>query len=131
MNASRIIAQPYPVDSPAAIYRQVASYCALAIVLLLLLQPLLCLISCAVVTHTATHDTAHTSAHDYFLCHMSEPASSRSLLIPAFWPGVLPVLVLLAGSRSLLLRLPLTAPQQLIVYRYAPPQPPPRRPYAA
>jgi hypothetical protein len=107
------------------------SCCAAAVVLLLLLQPLLCVMQCAMEARPATHTSAQAAPTDPFLCHMSGPQSPHPLIIPAFWPGVLPALALLAAAHALVCRLMPAAPPGLVAHRWVPPLPPPRRSCAA
>jgi hypothetical protein len=119
-------AQPYPSRWLTPRWRLASSCCAFAVVLLLLIQPLLCLVHCAMEARAMTHAAAHTAPSDPFLCHMSDAQSPHVLIVPAFWPGVLPVVVLLVTACSLLRRLMLVAPPHLIARLWAPPIPPPR-----
>jgi hypothetical protein len=106
------------------------SCCAFAVVLLLLIQPLLCVVHCAMDARAMTH-AVHAAPSDFFLCHMAEPVDSPALIIPALWPGVLPVLALLVMTHLLLRRLTIIAPPHLIARLWAPPIPPPRPTCAA
>jgi hypothetical protein len=93
-----------------------------ALALLLLFQPLLCVIHCVMHTQAAE---AHPGTAGLFLCHTSSPADDVSLLIPAFWPGVLPALLILALAATTL-RMSLSAPTCSAAHPWAPPLPPPR-----
>ncbi len=108
--------------SRAAILRAAATGCAAMLVLLLLTQPLLCVIHCALRAHAAA---IHSSSGDPFLCHTAAPTDAPAPLVPAFWPGILPVLIVLAVSfrRHTPSRRRLFRP---IAHLWAPPIPPPR-----
>lgn len=102
-----------------ALRRWVAAGCSLAL-LLLLLQPILCVVHCAL------HERAPAAADTgLFLCHASHPDGESPLLIPAFSPGLLPALALLAVVGSVCRLLP-RLPRRPSSHAWAPPLPPPR-----
>jgi hypothetical protein len=90
--------------------------------LLLLFQPLLCVAHC--ILH-AQGISAHAGSSSPFLCHASQPPDTGSLLVPAFWPGVLPTLIMLVLA-AVSLRLPSPTHAQLAIHLWEPPFPPPR-----
>jgi hypothetical protein len=105
---------------------------------LLLLQPLLCLISCSFTQGTlhylpteAVHELERATAAEgegsfAFFCELPAAPAAETHFLPAFWPGMLPLLLLAVASSLLLLRLPLARPEPPRACRWAPPLPPPR-----
>ncbi|MBX0329576.1 hypothetical protein K2Z83_18055 [Oscillochloris sp. ZM17-4] len=122
MIQSRTTAQPCPTPPIPPIWRRVWRCCAATLVLLLLLQPLLCVAHC-VIDARATVDAAIDGP---FLCHLSTPQGADSPIIPAFWPGVLPSLAIIAIAFARWFRLSAAGPPHLTRHTWAPPIPPPR-----
>ncbi len=123
--------------SPAALRREVVLCVTGLLATLILLQPLFCLISCHLSSDTlhylpteAVHELeratdAGGAASFAFFCELPAAPAAETHFLPAFWPGVLPLLLLAVASSLLLLRLPLASPASPRVCRWAPPLPPP------
>jgi hypothetical protein len=118
---STIAIVPAP-SRPSPLWRAVVAGCALALALLLLLQPLICVAHC--IFH-AERSSAHAGAAGGFLCHAAQPDADPFPIIPAFWPGVIPALLVLARAGTVR-RLAPPAPRCLDAHTWAPPLPPPR-----
>lgn len=122
----------YPTSTAALLvrlYRYAGACCAAIIVFLLLIQPILCSLHCLL---HITHHQGPTDLGDplqIFVCATPEPPVSHELLIPAFWPGVLPNLAVLISTLFLLRYLTMAAPPSLNT-RSHPPLPPPPLTYA-
>jgi phosphate/sulfate permease len=98
----------------------------LCCLLLLLAQPVLCIAHCYRFPGSASHGTA--SGVGQFVCLMEAMpvAQGEHIVVPAFWPGVLPLVALWIASLLLVLqRLPLFVPR-LASLRWQPTPPPPR-----
>ncbi|NNJ11270.1 hypothetical protein EKD04_013090 [Chloroflexales bacterium ZM16-3] len=124
-------AQRYLLNWLPLTWRQLGLCCAAAVVLLLLLQPLLCVAHCAVDDYFAPRAAAQAAPNGPFLCHIAAPEGVDTLIIPAFWPGVLPALVLIIMACALWFRLGIARISPLSPRRWAPPIPPPRLSCAA
>jgi hypothetical protein len=108
----------------------VVSTLAVLLATLLLLQPFLCIVHCALVGAAAHPHTQHTrSASDpraLFLCDMPGAPADAGLFVPAFWPGVLPLVVAAVVFSRLLAVLTLPTVLSAPLRRITPPTPPPR-----
>jgi hypothetical protein len=100
--------------------------CVLCWLLLLLAQPLLCIAHCYVSEASAGHNT--TSGLGQFVCLMDEmPVAQRDhIVVPAFWPGLLPLVVLFITGLLLIVRTPFPVMSPLLSFNWRPTVPPPR-----
>jgi hypothetical protein len=112
---------------PASLGQLLGAGCFLLLALLLLAQPLFCVIQCSLDGHSGHHH--HMAADDptaLFVCHTPEAAYADSLIIPPYWPAVLPLALAFALMCCALLTLSMRAPATLCARAWAPPLPPPR-----
>jgi hypothetical protein len=137
---SNLTARAHPSIHHLQPARRVCALCVTGLIAtLLLLQPLFCLISCHLssgmlpfLPTEAVHELeratdADSKASFAFFCEMPAAPAAESHFLPAFWPGLLPLLVLAVAGSRLLLRLPHARTQSPQTWRWAPSPPPPRR----
>ncbi len=114
----------------------------MAVIMLLLIQPLLCAVTCLIHNH-GSHAAAPTGSHAHHLgaahathaaseqvvpvCASGMPAIAHIFVTPTFWPSLLPALLILLTIRALQQRLSPPVHALLISHPLAPPLRPPRR----
>lgn len=114
---------------PLRLWRYGVMRCASIVMLILLLQPLLCVLHCSLVryvTHRQTQDPADDPWQLFVCAGPAQPTPHQSILIPAFWPGVLPALTMLIAYLPLLRYLTLPIPAHPSPRTLSPLTPPPR-----
>ena len=107
---------------PALLRRVVFAGCAVVLTLLLFSQSILCAAHCFLYTYGVT---GHASDNHAFLCHLAPTPDQVPPKVPAFWPSVLPTLIILALT-SIAWLLPSDVPAPLAQHLWSPPLPPPR-----
>jgi hypothetical protein len=106
--------------------RAIVYTCVLCWLLLVLAQPVLCIAHCYISEFSGGHTP--TSGLGQFVCLMDEMpvAQSDHIVVPAFWPGLLPLVMLFTVGMLLLVRTSFPVIPPLLSLAWQPAAPPPR-----